>query len=374
MKKDDTWIVDHSWLSATTSVGVAAYVESEATSRTIVKAALVCVSGPRIGTSFTITDKPMMIGRERADLQIAETEVSRRHARVALTGRGYVVEDLQSSNGTFLNGTRLERPMVVNVGDRIQIGTTVLVLSQHDELAEKVARMQRLESMATLAGGIAHDFNNALMVIMANVEVVAEELAAGGNTNSRSLDEIREATNSATALARRLLRLGRVEPLPLASVDLRELVAKTAAMAHKRNPVIEITLGVPDELLVRGAYDELQQVVLNLCINAVDAMPNGGRLSLAARAATLPVDEALARQLPTGGEYVELLISDTGTGMDAATLSRAFEPFFTTKARDRGTGLGLAMVHSSIRRHLGAIDVTSTLGAGTTFRVTLPSA
>ncbi|HEX7704769.1 MAG TPA: ATP-binding protein, partial [Kofleriaceae bacterium] len=131
-------------------------------------------------------------------------------------------------------------------------------------------------------------------------------------------------------------------------------------------------IDVPPNLRALGSYDELHQVVLNLCINACDAMPDGGRLTITCHGVTLDGGEALARQLGIAGEYVELIVSDNGCGMDEATMLRAFEPFFTTKPRDKGTGLGLAMIHSTVRRHGGAIDVTSVVGLGTTFRIALP--
>src|SRR3954470_9363084 len=198
------------WQRADTDVGVVP--NEHPTQRGVTRAALVCVSGPDLGTTFPVT-KPVVIGRGKADIVLAENEVSRRPAGLYYSGsHGYLLEDLGSSNGTLVNGARLHKPTILAVGDRIQIGRTVLVFAQHDELAERVARMQRLEAMATLAGGIAHDFNNALSVIMFNLDVVAAELPEGDGR--ASLEEIRDATTSAVALAKRLLRLGRPEPLP----------------------------------------------------------------------------------------------------------------------------------------------------------------
>jgi len=358
------------WIRADTETSP--HVETESTNRGIIRASLVCVSGPDLGTTFPIAKGSITIGRSNADITIAESEVSRRHARLMCNGnQAFQIEDLQSSNGTILNGMRVVKPTTVAVGDRIQVGRTVLVFTQHDELAERVARMQRLEAMATLAGGIAHDFNNALSVIMFNLDVVAAELSEGDGR--ASLDEIRDATTSAVALAKRLLRLGRPESLPFVSVEIQELASKTAAMARRRATApLEIVINVEPGARALGSYDELHQVLLNLCVNAIDAMPKGGRLAIAARTIKIHGDEALARQVAGSGTYIELTVTDNGCGMDAATLARAFEPFFTTKSRDRGTGLGLAMIHSSVRRHHGAVDVQSVVGHGTTFRVTLP--
>jgi len=225
-----------------------------------------------------------------------------------------------------------------------------------------VAHMQRLEAMATLAGGIAHDFNNALAVVLNNLDIVADELHPDGD-GARGLAEIRDAATSAIALARRLLRLGRPEVLPFAAVDLEDLAARTVAMARKRTTApLDIAVKIPAGIYARGSVDELQQMLFNLCLNAIDAMPNGGRLVVAGKSISIGKEEAIARQ-----------ITDSGCGMDEATLARAFEPFFTTKPRDKGTGLGLAMTHSVIRRHRGAIDVISVVGHGTTFRILLPA-
>ncbi|MEO6771802.1 MAG: ATP-binding protein [Kofleriaceae bacterium] len=345
---------------------------SEATNRGLVRASLVCVSGPDLGTAFPISKSSVSIGRSHADITLGESEVSRRHAQLVTIGNdAFQLEDLQSSNGTLLNGMRIVKPTTVAVGDRIQIGRTVLVFTQHDELAERVARMQRLEAMATLAGGIAHDFNNALSVILFNLDVVAADLPEGDGR--ASLDEIRDATTSAIALAKRLLRLGRPEPLPFVAIDVQELATKTAAMARRRtNAPLELVLRIEPGVRALGSYDELHQVLLNLCLNAIDAMPKGGRLVIAARTVKIDGDEALVRQLQCAGAYVELTVTDNGCGMDDATMARAFEPFFTTKSRDQGTGLGLAMIHTSVRRHHGSVDVQSVVGHGTTFRVTLP--
>jgi len=358
------------WIQADTETS--RIVDSESTNRGIIRASLVCVSGPGLGRAYPVAKSSVTIGRSSADITIPEGEVSRRHAKLSAISNGaFQLEDLQSSNGTLLNGARITRPTTVAVGDRIQVGRTVLVFTQHDELADRVERMQRLEAMSTLAGGIAHDFNNALSVIMFNLDVVAAELPEGDGR--ASLEEIRDATTSAIALAKRLLRLGKPESLPFAAVDVQELATKTTAMARRRATApIEIAINIEPGARVLGSYDELHQVLFNLCINAIDAMPKGGRLAIAARTMKISSDEALARQLIGAGLYIELSVTDNGCGMDSATLARAFEPFFTTKPRDKGTGLGLAMIHSSVRRHHGAVDVQSVVGYGTTFRVTLP--
>jgi signal transduction histidine kinase len=343
------------------------------TTRGTVRMALVCVSGDDFGKAFRVSMAPMIIGRGNVDIALAGGESSRNHAQFRFGDNGFEIEDLKSSNGTLVNGKRIEGTARVRIGDRIQIGRTVLVFQQHDELAERVQRVQRLEAMATLAGGIAHDFNNALAVIVGNLDIVAAAIPASDAAARESMDEIQAATSSATALAKRLLRLGRGEPMSFGAVKLAPLAIQVTSMAKRRtkNP-LEVAVDVPQDLRALGSHEELHQVLLNLCINAIDAMPNGGKLKITGRAVTLATDAAITRQLTGAGEFVEISVTDSGTGMDAATLARAFEPFFTTKPRDQGTGLGLAMIHITIRRHGGAIDVDSIVGKGSTFRITLP--
>ncbi len=144
-------------------------------------------------------------------------------------------------------------------------------------------------------------------------------------------------------------------------------------MARRRaKGELKLVVDVPTELRALGSYDELHQVLLNLCINACDAMPTGGRITITGRGVAYDAKDALTKQLARAGEFVEISVADTGTGMDEATLARAFEPFFTTKPRDKGTGLGLAMIHTAVRLHGGVIEVYSEVGRGTRFRITLP--
>ncbi len=334
---------------------------------------LVCVSGSEIGKAFRIDLESVVIGRANADVNLGDRDVSRKHARLEIGAHGFLLEDLRSVNGTLLNGRRVVGKVAINVGDRIQLGHTVLVFTIHDELEQRVGTMLRLEAMATLAGGIAHDFNNALAVVMCNLDLISDSVSPHDTDAQQSLEEMRHATQSARLLARKLLRLGRAEPQPFTVIELCDLASEVAAMAHRRTKQpVKISSEVPRHLQVLASADELRQVLLNLCFNACDAMPKGGTLTITARPVWLDAQVAVAHQLPAHGDYVEISVTDTGHGMDRETLARAFEPFFTTKARDEGTGLGLAMVHTVVRRHAGSIDVESQPGRGTTFRILLP--
>jgi signal transduction histidine kinase len=315
---------------------------------------------------------PIVIGRGNVEVALRGPEVSRHHARIIGVGSDFYVEDLGSQNGTFVNGTMLEDQKVpLKVGDRVQVGSTILVFSHHDELEDRMHQLQRLESMASLAGGLAHDFNNALSVILGTLGLLERKLPANSDLVDM-VNEMKTAADSASTLARRLLRLGRTEPLEFEIVELQSLVARTVAMMRRQLTDIEINIDVAPELLLRASRDELQQVLINLMVNARDAMPNGGTLRILAREVTFDRGQAAAHHLPTKGDHVELVVADTGSGMDETTLARAFDPFFTTKPAGKGTGLGLAMIHSIVRRHGGAIIAESTVGRGATFRIWLP--
>lgn len=336
----------------------------------VLKPTLVCVSGNDMGKSFRI-DGPKLIGRSRVEIELNDRDVSRHHAKLHFD-LGYEIEDLQSLNGTFVNGERIARKSL-KVGDRIQVGRTVFLFTIQDELEQRMMTIVRLEAMATLAGGIAHDFNNALAVVMANVDFVAASLPETAHEAAGALEDMRNAAGSAASLARQLLQLGRADTEPFASVSIADVVAKTAGMTRRRaKSKVAVLTDVPSALRVMGSEDDLVHVLLNLCYNACDAMPQGGRIEINARAVHLDLAEAVRCQLDFAGDYVEIQVSDTGHGMDRKTVERVFDPFFTTKPRGEGTGLGLSMVHASVRRHGGTVEVDSVIGEGTRFKLLLP--
>ncbi|MFT3695939.1 MAG: ATP-binding protein [Kofleriaceae bacterium] len=356
---------DDQWLRAETISGVVAVTEAEQTAPTPVDAYLVCVTGPGVGTTFPLT-AAVTIGRDGADVLLTESDVSRHHARISWTPLGYKLEDLRSSNGTMLNGTRVETSAVVKVGDRIQIGRSVFVLSLQDELSKRVARVQRLEAVATLASGIAHDINNSLFVVLANIDALVEDFPALGDRSST--DELRTSANNAVLLAKRLLRLGKVDSLPATCLNVEDLLRRSVAMASRRaTAALEVRVDVPSDLTVNGVYEELHHAFLNLFLNAIDAMPRGGQLVITAR----PTSQDILGSIRP---FLLISVADSGCGMDERTKLRIFEPFFTTKPSDKGTGLGLAMIDSTIRKHRGSIEVDSELGKGTTVKVLLPAA
>jgi CheY-like chemotaxis protein len=219
---------------------------------------------------------------------------------------------------------------------------------------------------------VAHDFNNILGVILSYAEIAVEDLRPGDPMRA-DIEEIEKAAHRATALTRQLLAFSRRQVLEPEDVDLGQLVDAVGKMLQRligEDVVLRTTAG-PDLFVTRVDRGQIEQVLMNLAVNARDAMPGGGELRI--RTANTTLDEARATPLELApGDYVEVAVSDTGCGMDDALLTRIFEPFFTTKPVGKGTGLGLSMVHGIIRQSGGGIAVSSAVGLGTTFRVYLP--
>jgi two-component system, cell cycle sensor histidine kinase and response regulator CckA len=244
---------------------------------------------------------------------------------------------------------------------------------RQSSLEEQLREAQKLEAVGLLAGGIAHDFNNLLQVIGGNADLA---LAPDNKTHDReaALGAIITAVTQASQLARQLLTFGRRQALEWESVELNGLVATHLSMIRRLIPEnIHIDLHAASQPMVTQAdRGQMEQVLLNLCLNARDAMPAGGQLSIAIEPVML--DATTAGQLcqRPAGPFVRITVSDTGHGMTAAVLERVFEPFFSTKPRDRGSGLGLAVVYGIIRQHGGHISARSEPGQGTEFVVLLP--
>ena len=242
---------------------------------------------------------------------------------------------------------------------------------QRDRL--QLVRAQKMEAIGQLAGGVAHDFNNLLGVISGYSELLSRELPAGSRERKRS-EEIKKAADRAAALTRQLLAFGRRQVLQPKVLDLNEVVGEVEKMIRRLiNESIQIVTVAPDKLgKVRADAGQIEQVLMNLAINARDAMPSGGRLVI--ETANVDLDEAYVRANPESiaGSYVMLSVSDTGHGMDASTMGHIFEPFFTTKEEGKGTGLGLATVYGIVRQSGGTLTVESALGRGSIFKVYLP--
>ena len=232
---------------------------------------------------------------------------------------------------------------------------------------------QKMDAIGRLAGGVAHDFNNLLTVILGYSEQLREQIR-GHDQQQRAVGEIHHAAEQAAALTGQLLAFSRKQMLEPRELDLNAVVDSTSRMLRRLiGEDITIDLKLDPELgLVRADEGQLQQVVLNLAINARDAMPRGGKLTLATSNTELG-DAEPQRHLPLpAGRYVTLTVTDTGVGMDADTAARIFEPFFTTKPHGRGTGLGLSTVYGIVKQSGGHVWVNTAPGHGSAFKVHLP--
>jgi len=239
---------------------------------------------------------------------------------------------------------------------------------------EQLRQAQKMDAVGKLAGGIAHDFNNLLMVIRGDSDLMLRRLPPGHPLRPNA-EGVREAADQAATLTRQLLAFSRKQVVAPRLVDLNGIVASIHAMLQRLlgETINLVTVTAPDLGGVKADPGQMEQMILNLCVNARDAMPDGGRLTV--RTANVDLDAAAAAREWTDarpGPYVMLEVSDTGAGMDPETRSHLFEPFFTTKEQGKGTGLGLSTVYGTVQQSGGHISVESEVSRGSTFRVYLP--
>ena len=245
-------------------------------------------------------------------------------------------------------------------------------VTERRAIEEQLRQAQKMEAVGRLTGGIAHDFNNILSVILANVDIEDEVLTAAEMTDRMS--RIGEAVDRASTLTRQLLAFSRKLPLNPKRTQLNDLVAGTGRLLRRAlGEHIELDAVLADNLWqVNVDRAQVETALVNLCINARDAMSGGGRLLIETTNVTLDHDYVGENPDAVAGDYVLISVSDSGTGIPPEVLSKVFEPFFTTKEVGKGTGLGLSMVYGFIKQSGGHVTIGSAAGSGTSIRLYLP--
>ncbi|KAM3097986.1 response regulator [Phormidesmis sp. 146-35] len=248
-------------------------------------------------------------------------------------------------------------------------------ITEQKHLEGQLLRAQRLESIGTLASGIAHDLNNILTPILAAAQLLQLKLTDCDDRTQEFLDMLVESAKRGSGVINQMLSFTRGAEGKFITLQIRHVIAELKTMLYASFPKsINIRLDVPQDLwMISGDGTQLHQVLMNLCVNARDAMPEGGTLKITARNQRLADHEAQQHLDAQGGPYVVVTISDTGTGIPPEVLDRMFEPFFTTKAIGKGSGLGLSSVAGIVKSHRGFVTVSSQLGEGTQFQIFLPA-
>jgi signal transduction histidine kinase len=329
--------------------------------------------GRNPGRTHPVFDE-VVIGRDlHAEVRVLDSDVSRNHARIRRQQGGeFVLQDLNSRNGTVVNGMPVEARALA-FGDKIKVSDqTVYMFIRHDRLEEQLLQAQKLESIGQIASGVAHDFNNLLSALLVNLGYLRGLERYDGAEVQPCLEEMEVALHQAMGLSSQLLAFGRRGGAEGRSVDLSEVLEEVIRLVRRIfDSRIQVFPEIQPGVHVTGERSQLHQVVMNLCINARDAMPDGGKLVIRLCVEALSAPQSALLPPLTPGEYATLTIIDNGHGMEEKTRQRAFEPFFTTKESGKGTGLGLAMVNGIVKAHGGQIHLESDPD-GTTFRIFLP--
>jgi PAS domain S-box-containing protein len=275
----------------------------------------------------------------------------------------------------------LARRKADEVANELRKLTTTLEDRVMTEVAERLKaeealrQAQKMEAVGQLTGGIAHDFNNLLTIVVGNIELLQRHLPQDAARLRRAAESAMQGAHRAAALTQRLLAFSRRQPLEPKPVDANKLVAEMSELLRR-------TLGetvLLETVLAGGLWrtladpNQLENAIVNLAVNARDAMPNGGKLTI--ETANARLDEAYVEALPEPlppGQFILIAVSDTGSGMDKETMTKMFEPFFTTKEAGKGTGLGLSQVYGFVRQSNGHVRIYSELGEGTTVKIYLP--
>ena len=322
-------------------------------------------------------DAAEMIGRDRKDLHAPESREKGVDNWKAIleTGRTVHVEyRIMRKDASVLDAEINAALIRDGQGKARAVLGVIRDVSDRKRLEAQFLQAQKMEAVGQLAGGIAHDFNNLLCVINGYAEMLLSDSGQGQQARM-ALEEVRKAGERAASLTRQLLAFSRRQVVALRVLDLNAVVADVGKMLRRLigEDVELTTVLAPSLRRVKADPVQVEQVLLNLAVNARDAMPQGGKLTI--ETANVELDGAFARPHPEArpGDYILLAVSDTGCGMDEATRGHVFEPFFTTKGPGKGTGLGLATVYGAVKQAGGHVYVYSEPGRGTTFKIYLPA-
>ena len=285
---------------------------------------------------------------------------------------GHLADRLETDEGPF---TEEERKLIKAIAGRLgRIIERTQIEEDRAALQDQLHQAHKMEAVGQLAAGVAHDFSNLLTVIRGHTDRATTLLADGAQAR-KELELVQEATHQAAELTRGLLTFSRKLPTEKKPIDLRTVVRESERLLHRVLPAateLEVDIACEAPLWVNADQTQLQQVVLNLAVNARDAMPDGGTIRITLSAANETDVGDLPDTLDTAGRTARLTVADSGVGMTPEVQSRIFEPFYTTKTRGQGTGLGLSIVHGVVKDHGGRIEVQSEVNEGTTLTIVLP--
>jgi PAS domain S-box-containing protein len=282
-----------------------------------------------------------------------------------------LITAIRDDRGELLGFARLTRDLT----DRVEAEATLAREREERERAEEILRQsQKMEALGQLTGGIAHDFNNMLGVIIGNLEILQRRLESDDPRVGERIESALQGADRAAALTQQLLAFSRRQPLEPRSIDVNRLVSGMSNLLHRtlgESIAIE-TVSAAGLWAVYADVNQLENALLNLAVNARDAMPNGGKITIETGNVHLDEPYAAAHAEVTAGQYVMVAVTDTGVGMSKETIDKAFEPFFTTKEAGHGTGLGLSQVYGFVKQSAGHMKIYSELGQGTTVKLYLP--
>lgn len=331
----------------------------------VVRKQIVVMRGTGSGARYPIAGT-VTIGRgAECVISLDDDRVSRLHARVESSGSRTLITDLGSRNGTKVNGMPVHAPTEIQFGDRLEIGPGSTLLFTHDDPLEAAARdSARMANIGRIAAGVSHDFNNLISAALATVATVEGRAKATRWRDEDAIDALRDlqlVLSRASELTKTLSTLGRHSDAR-GAVDVSRICQEVTRLCQRTfGEGYRLECDAPKPVVVQGSRTALHQILLNLCLNARDAMPQGGSIVLRAQ-----------RLWNKGKIWAQIDVVDEGEGMDADVSAHIFEPFFTTKPEGRGTGLGLATVGELVQGMDGSIGVQSAPGRGTTFRIRLP--